>query len=76
MTKAITLNTNPGNYKLSLFNILGTVLWEQKVQFSEKNNFSIRLPSFLSNRMSSGPYIIVLIGPDSTVISKKILYIK
>tara|TARA_Y100000590_G_scaffold470199_1_gene662711 strand:- start:694 stop:2817 length:2124 start_codon:yes stop_codon:yes gene_type:complete len=72
----ITLNTNPGNYNLSLFNILGTVLWEQKVKFSEKNNFSLRLPRFLSNRMSSGPYIIVLIGPDNTVISKKILYIK
>ncbi|MDP6629096.1 MAG: T9SS type A sorting domain-containing protein, partial [Candidatus Marinimicrobia bacterium] len=72
----IKINANPGTYHIYLFNISGATVWERKIQFSQSDRLSIRLPKFLSKRMSSGPYFILLKGQSAMFVSEKILYIK
>ena len=67
---------NPGKYHLTLYNILGQTVWEKKIQLSQPDGLSVRLPKFLSKRMSSGLYFILLKGQSSMFGSEKILYIR
>ena len=72
----IKINANPGAYHIYLFNISGATVWEQKIQLSQPDGLSVRLPKILSKRMSSGPYFILLKGQSAMFVSEKILYIK
>jgi len=72
----ISLSARPGTYQLYLYNLSGARVWEKKIHLSQPDGLSVRLPKFLSKRMSSGPYFILLKGQSAMFVSEKILYIK
>jgi len=72
----IRISARPGTYQLYLYNLSGARVWEKKIHLSQPDGLSVRLPKFLSKRMSSGPYFILLKGQSAMFVSEKILYIK
>jgi len=72
----IRINTVPGTYHIYLVSILGNTIWDQKIRSYDVETRSIRVPSFVSSQMASGPYFLLLRERGSLMASEKIIYIK
>ncbi|MDC1037928.1 T9SS type A sorting domain-containing protein [Candidatus Marinimicrobia bacterium] len=70
------INAEIGLYKIKLFNILGQLIWERNLSFTQSGDMAFSLPKNIQDVLTSGPYFIQIEKNGKRIASNKILFLK
>jgi hypothetical protein len=63
-------------YQIKLFNILGQLVWQKNLSFTQSGNITFSLPKNIQDVLTSGPYFIQFDKNGKRIASNKILFLK
>ncbi|MBT4827133.1 MAG: T9SS type A sorting domain-containing protein, partial [Candidatus Marinimicrobia bacterium] len=70
------INAEVGLYQIKLFNILGQLVWQKNLSFTQSGNITFSLPKNIQHVLTSGPYFIQFDKNGKRIASNKILFLK